>query len=102
MKKDQIFIKAALILSIIIFYSFGTYHLAKFETVDEHFWKEIRISRYWQALKNQNLEETYINDKPGVTVALISGIGLIFRPAPKDNQTLSASESDTTELFINN
>ena len=102
MKKDQIFIKAALILSIIIFYSFGTYHLAKFETVDEHFWKEIRISRYWQALKNQNLEETYINDKPGVTVALISGIGLIFRPAPKDNQTLSASESDTPELFINN
>jgi hypothetical protein len=67
------------------FFSFGLFHLGKFETTDEHLWKYERIGQYWQALAEQDWEKTYINDKPGVTVALISGIGLLREPHPEDS-----------------
>lgn len=75
------------ILSLILvtFFSFGFFHLGKFETTDEHLWKYDRIPQYWEALKNHDWEETYINDKPGITVALISGIGLFTEPNPEQN-----------------
>jgi 4-amino-4-deoxy-L-arabinose transferase-like glycosyltransferase len=71
-----------LLLSISIFLSFGLYHLTKFETIDEHFWKYGRIEKYFQGWQEKNLKKTRINDKPGVTVALISGLGLPFSPDP--------------------
>ncbi|MFZ2299669.1 MAG: glycosyltransferase family 39 protein [Candidatus Moraniibacteriota bacterium] len=69
---------AAVLASIILFYAFGLFHLGKFETVDEHFWKYERIPQYWNALADGKWKKTYINDKPGVSVALVSGIGLFF------------------------
>ncbi len=67
-----------LILSITLFVGFGLYHLTKFETIDEHFWKFDRIEKYYNGIKEKKLKKTRINDKPGVTVALISGLGLPF------------------------
>ncbi len=97
----------SLLFSIIIFYVFGLYHLGKFETVDEHFWKFERVPQYWKALKDHNLKKTYINDKPGITVALLSGTGLFFERHPenlriRDNQTtqnnlLTVYDSSQTE-----
>jgi hypothetical protein len=84
MKKEKIAIGIFLVISVFSFYAFGFYHLAKFETVDEHFWKFERIPQYWDAIKNKNFKKTYINDKPGITVALISGIGLIAEPHPEE------------------
>ncbi len=69
---------AAVLASIILFYAFGSFHLGKFETVDEHFWKYERIPQYWNALADGKWKKTYINDKPGISVALVSGIGLLF------------------------
>ena len=69
--------------SMCVFFLFGFYHLAEFETTDEHLWKYERIPQYWQALATHDWAQTYINDKPGVTVALISGIGLFFEPHPE-------------------
>ena len=73
------------------FFSFGFFHLGKFETTDEHLWKYDRIGEYWEALADQDWKKTYINDKPGITVALISGIGLLWEPHPEENVSLSQS-----------
>jgi hypothetical protein len=70
------------IIAISIFISSGLYHLAKFETIDEHFWKYDRIENYFKGIKEHNLKKTRINDKPGITLALISGLGLPFSPDP--------------------
>lgn len=71
-----------ILVSVTIFFGSGLFHLGKFETTDEHFWKYERIPQYWQAIAERNPKKTHINDKPGVTVALLSGIGLPFSPDP--------------------
>jgi len=82
-KKEKKIILFLLILSVAIFFFFGFFHLSKFETTDEQLWKYGRIKNYWQAISEKKWEKTYINDKPGITVALISGMGLIFEPKPE-------------------
>lgn len=67
-----------LFLSIFGFLSFGLYHVGSFITADEHYWVEERIPQYWNAWSNGNLKKTYINDKPGISLALVSGIALPF------------------------
>ena len=98
-KKEKIVIFTLLSISILTFFSFGFYHLGKFETTDEHLWKYDRVPQYWQALKEKDWEKTYINDKPGVTVALISGFGLISEPDPKLNQNLPVKNVSDSSLF---
>jgi 4-amino-4-deoxy-L-arabinose transferase-like glycosyltransferase len=49
-----------------------------FETSDEHFWRDSRVPQFWDALRDGDWAATYINDKPGVSVALVSGSGLLF------------------------
>lgn len=58
--------------------SFGTYNLAKFGAVDEPLWTFDRIPSYWNNIAQRDWQNTNISDKPGITVALISGAGLLF------------------------
>lgn len=97
-KKEQLLILSLLAITISTFFFFGLFHLGKFETTDEHLWKYGRIKQYWKAIENRDWEKTYINDKPGVTVALISGIGLLFEPNP-ENQYLPIENTSETKLF---
>lgn len=97
--KEKIVIFSLLLISVLSFFSFGFFHLGKFETTDEHLWKYDRIGNYWQALSDKNWEKTYINDKPGVTVALISGIGLLSEPRPENNENVSGATSENKKLF---
>ncbi len=87
---------AVLLFAISSFISIGLYHLGQFETSDEHLWKNMRIPLYWegisQGLKTGNWEKTYINDKPGVSLALISGIGLPFVPDPTQQRLLGTEK----------
>jgi 4-amino-4-deoxy-L-arabinose transferase-like glycosyltransferase len=77
-----------LALPLFFYFIFGINHLAKFETVDEHYWmysnynnnnywteNDGRIHQYWEALLAGNWKKTRVNDKPGITVAYVSGIG---------------------------
>ncbi len=98
-KQEKTIIFLTLFVSIISFFSFGFYHLGKFETTDEHLWKYDRIPQYWEALREKDWEKTYINDKPGVTVALISGLGLLSEPNPQKNQYLPAKSGEEGKLF---
>ncbi len=76
-----------LFVVIAIFIGSGFYHIDKFETSDEHFWRLERIPQYWTALKNNDIDATYINDKPGVSIALISGTGLPFVSQNRNDYT---------------
>jgi len=82
----------SLFFAIIIFLSFGLYHLSKFETTDEHFWKYSRIEKYYTGIKDgfssNNWKKTRLNDKPGVTVALIDGITIPFGFQPHKHNNL--------------
>lgn len=82
-KKEKIIVGTLLLISVAMFFAFGFFHLTKFETTDEHLWKYGRIKQYWKAIGDKNWEKTYINDKPGVTIALFSGSGLLFESNPE-------------------
>ena len=94
MFKKNLSIKLILLASLVIFYSFGFYQLGKFETVDEHFWKFQRVPQYWKALQEGNWKKTRINDKPGITVGMISGLGLIYDKHPEN---LRSRDEEKTE-----
>lgn len=85
-------------LTVFVFASFGWYHLGKFETTDEHLWKYKRIGDYWEGWREWKLAKTYINDKPGITIAIFSGIGLISEPDPRQNE-LEVLSLEETKLF---
>ncbi|NTU66680.1 MAG: phospholipid carrier-dependent glycosyltransferase [Candidatus Moranbacteria bacterium] len=76
-------------LAILTYLSFAFYHLSEFETVDEHYWiydpGTGRVDQYWKAILSGDWKHTYINDKPGVTVALISGIGNALLNVSREN-----------------
>lgn len=80
----------AVLLAVMLaaYFCFGLNHLTRFETADEHYWtysnynngdywKENngRIWQYWNAVSRGDWKMTRINDKPGVTLAYVSGIG---------------------------
>lgn len=97
--KEKTIIFSTLLFSVISFFAFGFFHLAQFETTDEHLWKYGRIGQYWQAIQNQDWEKTYINDKPGVTVALVSGFGLLKYPDPEKNEMIAVNEPQMAGVF---
>lgn len=97
-KKESLAAFFLLVFSVSIFFGFGFFHLAKFETADEHLWKYGRIKQYWQAIANKKWKETYINDKPGVTIAIFSGSALLLEPNP-ENHKISDSILTQNGLF---
>lgn len=54
----------------------GLLRLEKYSAVDEPYWTYDRTPQFWTAVKEMRWKKTNINDKPGITVALLSGAGL--------------------------
>ncbi|TAK94931.1 phospholipid carrier-dependent glycosyltransferase, partial [Patescibacteria group bacterium] len=77
-----------LLIPLALYFVFGLHHLTQFETADEHYWYmnplEGRIHEYWRAMLKGDLESTYVNDKPGITLAYVSGIGMLFQGDPEE------------------
>lgn len=71
-----ILVAAVLTSVIIINLFFGLTRITSYSGVDEPYWTYDRIPNYWKNLFSGNLHETKVSDKPGITVSLISGIGL--------------------------
>lgn len=89
----------------VIYFSFGFHHLTKFETADEHLWLDDRIYQYWHSLSPQNWAETVLSDKPGITVALVSGVGLFWENNPtKHIQKINGNKpeflNEIQDIFI--
>ncbi len=73
------------ILIILIFFSifassfyFGFPRLEKFSGVDEPYWSYDRVPKFWNAIKTMQWKKTNLCDKPGIVLAMVSGIGLPF------------------------
>jgi len=82
-KRHKIYLILTLAAVLAGYFAFGLYRLDKFDTDDEHYWVSdpapARIDQYWQAVKSADWKDTRINDKPGVSIALISGIGTLLQ-----------------------
>ena len=73
---------------LVVYFAFGFNHLTKFVSFDEHYWlysvENDRIHAYWNAVSERDWKDTRINDKPGITLAYVSGIGMLFDKNPED------------------
>ena len=70
-----------------LFFSFSTYQLGKFAAVDEPLWLYGRIEKFWNNIKDNEWQKTDVSDKPGITVSIISGAGLLaYNPNEFDDK----------------
>ena len=80
------------IITILIFiaiisssFYFGLPRLGTFSGVDEPYWSYERVPDFWNAISKGNWRATNICDKPGITIASVSGAGLLLMDEkPKD------------------
>jgi 4-amino-4-deoxy-L-arabinose transferase-like glycosyltransferase len=89
-KTDKFWTILFLAIAFFVYLSFGLYHLTKFETADERYWmyedpENGRINAYWEAIGKAKWNDTYINDKPGVSLAYVSGVALLIEDKPAEN-----------------
>ncbi len=79
---------APLFITIILLTNlgFGLSRLGNYSSVDEPYWTYGRITKFWNGVKAHKWKTTSVNDKPGITVAILSGAGLIkMDPMPYKN-----------------
>lgn len=93
-KKFAFFILTAVIA---INFAFGFPRLAQYSAVDEPYWTYGRISKFWSGIENRKWSRTNINDKPGVTTAIIAGAGLL-KVDPMPYETLRQKLKTDAEL----
>lgn len=102
MKNKKKIIVSAIVLAVLainLFY--GLSRIGRYSAVDEPYWVYGRISKFWTAVSEHKWHSTNINDKPGVTTAIIAGPGLLtidpmkyksLRQEPKSLETVRAIE----------
>lgn len=88
-----------IVLAINVFFALP--RISKYSSVDEPYWTYDRISKFWTAVGEHKWKSTNINDKPGITAAIIAGPGLFsidpmpyksLRAEPKTPKTIAAIE----------
>lgn len=62
---------------------FGNYHIGKMAIVDEPLWTFDRIPDFWKNVGEKDWYNSRVSDKPGLTVAVLSGTGLFFEKNPQ-------------------
>lgn len=104
-KKHGTFPLASVFFLTLLFFAFAVTNLTRFAAVDEPLWMDGRITRFWKNLSERDLEKTNISDKPGITVALASGVGLFF-VTPKEYRdtrfvyTAKNADLDIQDLYL--
>ena len=76
--KEGIFYSIIFILCVGSFLGFGMIHLGQFMTADEPKWVNTRVPQLYEGLTEMDWGKTYINDKPGVLPAFLSGFVNFF------------------------
>lgn len=78
---------------------FGFHRLDSFSGVDEPLWAYDRVPQFWNAVEHLKWNSTTLCDKPGITLAAISGIGLPFvREDPEDLEKLRYAPKTPEQL----
>jgi len=95
-RAENLFVSFCLVAIVAIFFFFGVQHITKFVTADEHYWFQERIPQYWKAISDGKYKKTLVNDKPGVTTAIISGFGLLFE---KNTQSHLIKVNDDIKIY---
>lgn len=67
-----------------IFLFFGLKNIGQFAAVDEAFWLYGRIQRYYSNFLDGEWHKTAVSDKPGITVSMLAGPGLLWDNHPRD------------------
>ena len=97
--KKQGWMRLTLVL-VIIFINvfFGLRNIGKFAAVDEALWTFDRIPHFWKNIGEADWNGTRVSDKPGLTVAMISGLGLVFQDPMEFEKTYGqSSDPQATE-----
>jgi hypothetical protein len=98
--------KPLFVLVMGLYALFSSLHLTQFLTADEHYWLYERVPKYWNAWGNWELRKTFINDKPGVSLALITGPALLTLPdtathcVERDNRLYQCQVDETAPLLL--
>lgn len=77
----------------LVFFLYGYFAiggLGRAAVIDEPLWTYGRVPKFWNKIADRDLEKTLISDKPGITVALVSGIALT-QVDPKEYRTKKES-----------
>lgn len=77
-KKQGLITIFTLIVALSTFGYFGISKIANYAGVDEPLWTFDRIPYFWKNVGELDWKNTSISDKPGITVVIISGVGLLF------------------------
>lgn len=90
-------------VALAIYFAFGLANIGNYITADEHFWLpnlgEERIQEYWDAILTADWGDTDINDKPGITLAIIAGTALPFANDLIDKQILFDVKDNPVKVF---
>lgn len=78
-------------------FSLGFPRLSTFSAVDEPYWTYGRVSKFWTSVAEHKWRSTNVNDKPGITVAILSGVGLL-RFDPMQYKSLRGDVKTDAEL----
>ncbi len=62
---------------LVINLTLGLLRLESYSAVDEPYWTYGRTPKFWKAISEGKWRSTNINDKPGITTAILSGAGLL-------------------------
>jgi hypothetical protein len=81
-------------LTLLVYGVLGVSQIGNFVTADEHYWVYERVPQYYEAWHDLKLRKTFINDKPGVSLALVSGPALLW------NEDTEKHCGETAERFI--
>ncbi|MDP1833420.1 MAG: glycosyltransferase family 39 protein [Candidatus Moranbacteria bacterium] len=79
---------------------FGLPRLARYTAVDETLWSYDRVPKFWRSIEKGNWRGTNLCDKPGVTLAMVSGLGLPFIPDPRDYEKLQFQSKTPEQLAM--
>lgn len=86
-----------------LFFAFS--HLGSFVTADEGQWTYERIPQYFDAWRRLDLADTFINDKPGVTLALVNPVAVLLYPDSEDHcvegkdRTITCNTDASSSLY---
>ncbi|MDZ4385071.1 MAG: glycosyltransferase family 39 protein [Candidatus Moranbacteria bacterium] len=98
MKNKTIFTLLIFVAVAVSSLYFGLPRLKDFSGVDEPYWSYDRVPKFWESVSEGKWRSTNICDKPGITLAMISGAGLPFIPDPRDYEDLRQHPKTPAEV----
>jgi len=99
LSKQGLFFLSALLIVVAINVFLVAKDIGNFAAVDEPLWTFDRVPGYWKNALEGDFGNTAISDKPGITVALLSGIGLLdVNPKAYESNGSQRSDLDIVEM----